>query len=122
MAGGTPEVEPELVAYQILILGASQDLEGLARVTYDATFRRQAAATGNKLKQWSCVNPSLHSICFTGGSKTGQEMRPLPEPKQTYQTRDCALVSDPDPEVGTHLRLLEAALLKCRVKPLKVTG
>lgn len=106
MAGGSPEAVPELIAYQLFILGASQDYEGLAWVTYDAAFRRQAAATGNR--QWSRVNPSLHSICFAGAAK--RAVRCDLCLSRTHQTRDCALVSDPDPEMGTRLRLLEAAL------------
>ena len=107
LAGSSPEAVPELVAYQIFILGASQDFEGLAWVTYDSAFQRQAAATGNRC--WSRVNPSLHSICFGGAAK--RAVRCDLCLSLTHPTRECALVSDPDPEVGTRLKTLEVALL-----------
>ena len=52
---------PELLAYLILILRASQDFGSVAWVTYYAAFRRHAFITGK-------LNPSLYSICFVGGS------------------------------------------------------
>ena len=63
-----PQSVPELLAYLIFILRASQDFRGLAWVTYDAVFRRQAFITGNRL--CSKVNPSLYSICFSGVART----------------------------------------------------
>ena len=62
MSTAHPRAVPELLAYLIFILRASQDFGGVAWVTYDSAFRRQAFITGNK--QWSRVNPSLYSICF----------------------------------------------------------
>ena len=38
--------------------------EGLAWVRYDMSFRRQAPASGNR--NWSEVNSTLYSVCFTG--------------------------------------------------------
>ena len=43
-----PECVPELMAYMINIIQASQEFEGSAWVTYDWAFRRQAAATGHR--------------------------------------------------------------------------
>ena len=78
MATKSPEMVPELMAYMISILRASQEYEGLAWATYDAAYRRQAAATGHK--QWSKVNPSLYTICFTSKArKATQPMRPMPQ-------------------------------------------
>ena len=41
--------------------------EGLAWVRYDMSFRRQAPASGNR--NWSEVNSTLYSVCFTGKSQ-----------------------------------------------------
>ena len=48
IATKSPECIPELMAYMICILRASQEYEGTAWATYDVAFRRQAATTGNK--------------------------------------------------------------------------
>ena len=37
-----PKLVPELIAYQISIVRASQEYEGAAWATYDAAYRRQA--------------------------------------------------------------------------------
>ena len=68
---------------------------------------RLAAATGNRY--WSRVNPSLHSICFGGAAK--RAVRCDLCLSLTHLTRECALVSDSDPEVGIRLKMLEVALL-----------
>ena len=62
-----PQAIPELMAYMSLIIRCSQDYEGLAWVRYDMSFRRQAAASGNR--NWSEVNSTLYSVCFTGKSR-----------------------------------------------------
>ena len=67
IAAKSPEMVPELMAYMISILRASQEYESLAWATYDLAYRRQAAATGHK--QWSKVNPSLYTVCFTGKAR-----------------------------------------------------
>lgn len=64
-----PRAVPELLAYLIFILQASQDFGGVSWVTHDAAFRQQAFITGNQ--QWSRLNPSLYSICFSGAVRTG---------------------------------------------------
>ena len=48
MATKSPKMIPELMAYMISILQASQEYEGLACVTYDAAYHQQATATGHK--------------------------------------------------------------------------
>ena len=37
---------------------------------YDATFRKQAASSGNR--RWSCLNASLYLMCFTGRAASGK--------------------------------------------------
>ena len=59
-----PSAIPELMAYMVTISQAFQDFDGLAWVSYDAAYRRWAAASGNR--NWSSVNPSVYVICFTG--------------------------------------------------------
>jgi len=52
------------MAYMGAIITASQDYAGLTWVRYDATYCRQAAIIGNT--QWSVINSTLYTICFTG--------------------------------------------------------
>ena len=56
-ASRSSECIPELMAYIICILCASQEYQGTACITYDVAFRQQAATTGNK--QWSKINLSI---------------------------------------------------------------
>ena len=107
MAAKHPEATPELMAYLICILRVSQDFGGMAWVNYDAAFRRQAAATSNR--QWSRVNPSLYSICFAGSARTSTRCDLCLS--LTHVTRDCPMVEDPDPEVGSRLKAIESAVL-----------
>ena len=102
-----PKAVPELLAYLIFILCASQDFGGVAWVTYDAAFRRQAFITGNQ--QWSKVNPSLYSICFSGVARTGVRCELCLS--LSHPTRECILVCDPDPDVASRLKTLESAVL-----------
>ena len=102
-----PDAVPELLAYLIFILRASQDFGGVAWVTYDAAFRRQAFITGNR--QWSKVNPSLYSICFSGAARTGVRCELCLS--LSHPTQECTLVCDPDPDVSTRLKTLESAVL-----------
>ena len=59
-----PDSIPELMAYLQEIVRASQRFQGRAWVCYDATFRRQAAVSGNR--RWSEVNGTLHTACYSG--------------------------------------------------------
>ena len=102
-----PQAVPELLAYLIFILRASQDFGGVAWVTYDAAFRRQAFITGNQ--QWSKVNPSLYSICFSGVARTGQRCELCLS--LSHPTSECTMVNDPDPDVSARLKTLESAVL-----------
>ena len=107
MSTSHPQAVPELLAYLIFILRASQDFGGVAWVTYDAAFRQQAAITGNR--QWSRVNPSLYSICFSGVARAGTRCELCLS--LSHPTRDCSLVSGQDSEVSTCLKTLESAVL-----------
>ena len=60
MSTSHPGAVPELLAYLIFILRVSQNFGGVAWVTDDTAFQRQAFITGNR--QWSTVNP----ISFAG--------------------------------------------------------
>ena len=55
MSTAHSQAAPELLAYLIFTLCASQDFEGVAWVTYDTAFRHQAAITGN-WQQSSCTH------------------------------------------------------------------
>ena len=76
-------------------------------MTYDAAFRRQAAITGNR--QWSRVNPSLYSICFSGVARAGTRCELCLS--LSHPTRDCSLAGEQDSEVSTRLKTLESAVL-----------
>ena len=88
----SPQYVPELMAYMVSILRASQEYEGSAWTTYDAAYHRQAAATGNK--QWSKVNPSLYTVCFTGKARKATHCDLCLS--AAHKTEDCHLVSDND--------------------------
>ena len=74
MATKSPKQVPELMAYMISILRASQEYDGSAWETYDAAYRRQAAATGVVQDQPLVVHRLLHRE-----SKESYSVRPLPE-------------------------------------------
>ena len=65
-----PQRVPEMMAYMIQIIRASQEYEGLWWFVYDEAYRRQAAATGHV--EWSKINPSIFTVCFTSKAKKGQ--------------------------------------------------
>ena len=62
-----PQMVPELMVYQAMIVKCSHDFEGLAWVQYDWAYRRQAAQT--KDLGWSCLNLTLFSLCFAGKAR-----------------------------------------------------
>ena len=95
-ASKSPEYIQELMAFMICILRASREYEGSALANYDAAFWRQAAATGTK--RWSKINPSLHSICFTGkAKKVGRCDLCL---SAGHPTEECSLGVDDDPGIS----------------------
>jgi len=102
-----PHEVPELMAYMIAIIRASQEYEGPAWAAYDAAYRRQAAAQG--LTNWSKINPSLYAICFTGKAKKAERCdRCL---SVTHKAEDCSLSSDDDPNVARRLKAIESAVM-----------
>ena len=107
LSGRFSESVPELMAYMATITRVSQDFTGLAWVRYDASFRRQAAITGNR--QWSRINPSLYSICFTGCAAELKRCELCLSAGQT--TKHCALISDPDPELPDWLKAVESVMV-----------
>ena len=103
----SPSLVPELMAYMVGILRASMEYEGIAWTTYDAAFRRQAAATGHT--QWSKVNPSLYTICFTGRAKRmGRCELCL---SSAHRHDECPLVADEDPDIGRRMKAVESAVV-----------
>ena len=70
VASKWPRRVPEMMAYMINIVKAHQEYEGLAWFLYDEAYRRQAAATGHT--EWSKVNPSIFTVCFTAKAKEGK--------------------------------------------------
>ena len=107
MSRAHPQPVPEFLACLIIVLRASQDFGGVAWVMYDAALGRQAAITGNR--QWSRVNPSLYSICFSGVVCTGTCCKLCLS--LSHPTRDCSLVGGQDSDISTCLKTLESAVL-----------
>ena len=107
MSAKDPGHVPELLAYMVNILRASQDYEGSAWTTYDAAYRRQAAATGHK--KWSQVNPSLYTVCFTG--KARKTTRCDLCLSLAHKTEDCHLSTDDDPDLSKRMRAVESAVV-----------
>ena len=113
LATQSPQYVPELMAYMVSILRASQEYEGSAWTTYDAAYRRQAAATGNK--QWSKVNPSLYTVCFTGKARKATRCDLCLS--AAHKTEDCHLTSDDDPDLAKRVRAVESAVVAFSGRP-----
>lgn len=103
-----PAAVPELMAHMTNILRASQDFEGLAWERYDAAFRRQAAAMGNRA--WSRINGSLYSICFSSCTARRRDRCELCL-GTTHTTNQCALQGNPDPELDIRVKAVESVLV-----------
>ena len=67
LSRGYPNMVPELMGYQALIIKCSRDFEGLVWAQYDRAYRRQAAQSRDL--QWSKLNPTLYSLCFAGKAR-----------------------------------------------------
>ena len=102
-----PAEVPELMAYMISIVRASQEYEGAAWAAYDTAYRRQAAAQGRT--GWSQINPSLYAICFTGKAKKSERCdRCL---SATHRADDCSLAAEDDPDVTKRLKAIKSAVV-----------
>ena len=87
LAPSYPEAVPELLAYMLEIVGQAKRFRGKTWVLYDATFRRQAAASGNR--RWSEVNGTLHASCYSGEAPSGLGCELCMSASHT--TRECSL-------------------------------
>ncbi len=67
MASKHPEAVTEMLAYQLAIVRASEQYDGLYWRAYDTHFRVNAAASGNR--QWSRLDTDLYTRFFTGRAK-----------------------------------------------------
>ena len=61
-----PDRTKSMLAYMALIAKCSLRYRWPSWAVYDLNFRQEAADTG--LRDWSRVDPSIYSICFTGAS------------------------------------------------------
>ena len=107
MASKFPEYTPQLLAYMVTILKASQEYEGAAWAAYDVAYRQQAAATGHK--RWSEVNTSLYAVCFTGKGK--RALRCEACLSAGHRTMDCPAKAEAEPCLADRIKLVEAAVL-----------
>ena len=62
-----PEVVPEMLAYQLAVVNASEQYDGLYWRSYDVHYRVNAAASGNR--SWSALDVDLYTRFFTGRAK-----------------------------------------------------
>ena len=108
MASKFPEHTPQLLAYMVTILKASQEYEGTAWAAYDVAYRQQAASTGHK--QWSEVNASLYAVCFTGKGKRSQRCEVCLS--AAHRTADCPANEDEERDLADRMRVVESALLE----------
>ena len=92
------------MAYLVTITRVSQDL---AWVRYDASYHRQAAISDNR--KWSQINPTLYSLCFTACAVTAKRCELCLSVGHT--TKQCALMSDPDPELPDRLKAVESVMV-----------
>ncbi len=83
-----PDKTPHLMAYLRTITRASRNFEGVAWVSYDMAFRRQAA-TGRSL-DWAVIDTALCNEAFTGRA------RAIPRSSfclaDSHESKDCVLL------------------------------
>ena len=94
-----------MLAYMSQIHKASQEFVGTAWVNYDTTFRRQAAASGNR--RWSAVNACLYSLCFTGKATPGRCCELCFS--TAHVARECSLATD-DVDVAYGRRMVKSVM------------
>ena len=107
LAPNHPHLIPEFMGYMGTIVCASQDFAGLAWVTYDMAFGRQAALMGNR--QRSQLNRSLYSICFNANAQ--KVVRCELCLGLTHTAAECALRGDLDPEMPGRVKAVESTIL-----------
>ena len=117
VARHSPETVPELMAYMVNIIRASQEYEGSAWAAYDAAFRRQAATTGHR--EWSKINTSLYTICFTGKARRVQRCEGCLS--ASHKTAEC-YVMDEDPDMARRVRAVESAVVAFSSTPQSSTS
>ena len=101
-----PDKAPELMAYLRAIVHAQRTYYGDGWVTYDACYRRQAAAS--KTLNWSQINFTLYNEAFTGRAKPLQRcMYCLSE---HHRSADCRDAPDAPPRKRVLLGRNELAL------------
>ena len=93
----------ELLGYMNCVFKASRDFSGVAWVRYDATYRRQAAASGNR--RWSAVNSSLYSGCFT--NKVATTLQCDVCASVTHLAADCPLTQE-DQEMSCSVKVVRS--------------
>ena len=67
MSSKYPEVTLDLLAYQLTIIKASQQYDGLYWRAYDTHYRVNAAASGNR--KWAKLDTDLYTRFFTGRAR-----------------------------------------------------
>ena len=100
VAKSSPEAVPALMAYMISIIRASQEYEGSAWAAYDAAFRRQAAATGQR--DWEKINSSLYTICCMGKARRAQRCNSCLSAAHT--TSECYSLGEEEPDMAGRVR------------------
>ena len=63
-----PEMIPDLIAYQTIIIEAHLEYEGDGWIGYDRCFRQRMVASSSEA--WSHIDPTLWSMAFAGRAKS----------------------------------------------------
>jgi len=95
----------ELLAYMAHIHRTSLEFPDKAWVEYDTTFRMQAASSGNR--RWSCVNPSIYAVSFSGKASAGKRCELCSS--SAHATRECSLAAD-DVDVAYGWRMVKSVV------------
>ena len=98
-----PQWIPEMMAYMVQIIRASQEYEGLWWFVYDEAYRRQEATTGHV--EWSKINPSIFTVCFTSKAKSGQRCELCLS--SSHSSGECTL-AEGDVDLQSRLAALES--------------
>ena len=86
LATAHPDKIPHFMAYLKTITHASRNFDGVAWASYDAAYRRQAAACS--FYDWATIDSALYNEAFTGRARIMPRCRYCLS--ETHQSTDCA--------------------------------
>ena len=107
MASKFPEYTPQLLAYMVTTLKASQEYEGTAWAAYNVAYHQQAASTGHR--GWSEVNTLLYAVCFMAKGKRSTRCKICLS--AGHHTADCPAREEEEPSLAERIKLVESLLI-----------